>query len=216
MPRQGVELGLREGRPDLVAALQVVEPVVGRVVADFPQAVGGHRGQEGDPAEDGVELRVVEEAAVAGVMTDEEQPHDGGRDDASAEQFQREAGGEQDERGAGDEEPDVEQEYQRGQQQRRRLFERTQQGLPVPGGRLHCVARLGGAWIDSADATARADAWRPMILHGARRYPSAARVPVTTRSVSCLAGARKACSASWRRGADGAGTLIPAVQAEVR
>ena len=147
--RQRIEFGLGVGRPDLVAALEVIEAVVSGVVSHLPQAERGHRRQERDSPADGIEPRAREEAAMAGIVADEKEPDDRERHDQHAEQFQQQAVGQQDDRGPRAEECDVEQQHQ-GRQQDLGLggLEGTQQGFAVPGAGLsaclHVVGRLIG------------------------------------------------------------------------
>ena len=69
----------RHRHPDLVAALEVREAVVGDVVAHVPERERRERRQEGDAADDLVEPVVLGVAAMAGVVSDDEQPCDGHR-----------------------------------------------------------------------------------------------------------------------------------------
>ena len=67
----------RHGHPDLVAALEVREAMMGDVMAHVPERERRQRRQEGDAADDLVEPVVLGVAAVTGVMADDEQPRDG-------------------------------------------------------------------------------------------------------------------------------------------
>ena len=163
IPRQRVELDLGQWRPDLVASLQVVEPVMRRVMADLPQAERSHRRQERDPSADGIQPLAAGETAVAGVVTDHEQAHDAGRHDQCADQLQRYAGGEQHDGGAGAEKRQVGPEYREGVKRPQRLVEGTEQCFPGPVGRVHAVVRLPFPAVTSADS-ARGDTAMRSIL----------------------------------------------------
>ena len=78
-------------------------------MAYLPQAECRHRWQERDSSAEGVEPGAAEKAAMARIMADQEQADDGGRDDEHADQLECEAAGQQDQRGAGTEERQVEQ-----------------------------------------------------------------------------------------------------------
>jgi len=71
----GVFFG-RQGGPDKVHAFEVGVAVVHHVVAGVPQAVGRDRGQEGDAAQQLVEVAVRRQALVAGVVANDEQAAD--------------------------------------------------------------------------------------------------------------------------------------------
>ena len=75
-PRQTRKLVRRVRRPHVVAAFEIREAVVGEVMADFPQAVGRQRRQECNSADPFVQRLVRRVGAVAGVVTDDEQPRD--------------------------------------------------------------------------------------------------------------------------------------------
>ena len=65
------------GHPDLVAPLEVGEPVMSDVMAHVPERERRQRRQEGNAAHDLVEPVVLGIAAVTGVMADDEQARDG-------------------------------------------------------------------------------------------------------------------------------------------
>ncbi len=142
---QRAEFLQRAGLPHEIEAAQVGVAVVHDVVAHLPQAVGRQRRQEHEAAEPSVELAVVGEALVAGVVADDEQAADhearGDRGQHLQPRVLREHGGGQ----RGDEQREVERD-ERQRAARASAAERREPRADLAAGRE--VGRLGrrGVW----------------------------------------------------------------------